>query len=61
MSDTIKIELYARTNRLGSKDTANIEVDREDWESWDQQTKDEMMFEALNEHGLFEWGWIEKE
>jgi len=61
MSEYITIEIYARTNRVGSKDTADIEIDREEWEAMSDSEKEERMFQKMVDNNLFEWGWNEKE
>lgn len=51
------VTLWARTDRVGSKATRQVKVDREDWEAMNPLERDEYMQEELWNGGLVEWGY----
>ena len=59
MSDTIKIKVFVRTNKVGSKCEDYIEIDREEWEAMSDNEKDDCCQDVA--FAMFEWGWHEVE
>ena len=57
---TKTIVLYARTDIVGSKVEREIEVDAEDWAEMDDAERDKMMFDAMFDDSLVDWGYHEK-
>lgn len=53
--EMITIRVYARTNKVGSDDDTEFEVEREVWESMTDAEKDEAAREYLG--NLIEWGY----
>lgn len=59
MSETIKIEVFIRTDKISSECTDEIEFDREEWESMTDAEKTEVCRDVAFNMG--EWGWREQE
>lgn len=61
MKDEITVELWIATNRVGSKETKKIRVEREDWERLSGAERHEYMWEELlNQNAcMYEWGFRE--
>lgn len=57
MSNVVKIRMWVTTDRVGSKSTRLTEVDREDWESFSDVEKDQMLSDEV--WRIIEWGWEE--
>lgn len=58
-SATIKIRLYARTDRVGSQTERIVEVDKEEWEGMDGQERDKYMLDEFWNRSLVEWGYTD--
>lgn len=58
MSDTVKIEITIRTDKVGSEVTRIVEFDREDWDEMDGWVKDKVLLED-EVNPMIEWSWKE--
>lgn len=52
----MKIKLYARTDRAGSRVERTVEWDDEDWNSMSERDQHEAMLDEFWNQGLVEWG-----
>jgi hypothetical protein len=55
MSDLITINVWVKTDYVGSEDEATFEIEREDWEALDERGKEEACLDVV----LFmvDWGY----
>lgn len=53
-TDKITIRVYARTSKIGSDSSTELEFDREEWESMSEEEREDSAREAMFE--LIEWG-----
>lgn len=58
MSNTVTVEVFIQTNKIGSKCTDTIEFDREEWDAMSEEKRDEACRDVAFNMG--EWGWKEK-
>lgn len=59
MSDTVKIRVWLRTDKVGSKCEEIVEFEGDDWESLSDHERDEECREIA--FGMGEWGYEEVE
>lgn len=59
MSNTVKIEIGVRTDKLGSKVTEIIQYDKEDWEEMDCAERNQSLFDDMIALEMIEWDWRE--
>lgn len=57
MGEQIKIKVWIRTNKVGSKCEDTIEFDKEDWESMSDDEKEEVCRDTAFNMG--DWGFEE--
>lgn len=55
MSEKVKIEISARTNKVGSQAKRVVEFDKEEWDEMDGDERQEVMLEEL--FNLIDWDW----
>lgn len=60
MPDKVKIEMYARTDVVGSKVKRTIDVDKEQWDQYSETEKEEYMRDEFFNSAMIDWGWEEK-
>lgn len=58
MKDKVEIEVWVCTNKVGSESRRKITIDREEWEDFSGEEKEEYMLEEML--NLIEWNWEEK-
>lgn len=57
MSDTVKIKVSVRTDKVGSKCTDTFEVERDEWDSMSDADKEAICRDVA--FNYFEWYWEE--
>lgn len=57
MSESIVITVYARTNKVGSDSTRELEFDRDEWEGMSEDERQAACRDVMFE--MIEWGWDE--
>ena len=60
MSETKKIKIGVRTDKVGSQVEDTLEIDAEDWDNMNELEKDEEVLKHLFENGLIEHFWVEE-
>lgn len=56
-AETIYVTLWARTDKVGSKCSHKIKVDRADWDAMSTTERDEYMMEEFWNSGIVDWGY----
>ena len=55
MGDTVKVQVWISTNKVGSKCEDTAEFDREEWESMTDDEKDDLCKDTAFNN--MDWGW----
>ncbi|VVE34002.1 DUF7167 family protein [Pandoraea commovens] len=55
----MKIEVWIRTNKIGSNCDASFEIDDAEWESMTEEEREDMCKDAA--FSYLEWGWEAEE
>ena len=55
MGDTVKVQVWNSTNKVGSECKDTIEIDREEWEAMTDDEKDDACQDAA--FNYLDWGW----
>ncbi|WP_157895528.1 hypothetical protein [Rhizobium sp. LCM 4573] len=58
MSDTVRIKVWVRTDRVGSECSEVVEFDKKEWDSASDDEKESALRDTV--WNMAEWGWDEE-